>query len=303
MNYWVYKCNSKGEALGNNNWGDWEDEDAFGRGRSVFQWGNVANIPDLARPKKGDCIIAHQSDRHKLVGVAQVVGLRNGQFRLRPLERIDADMRRLKKEHATVARIRAYQPGLYRTIYDISNTDAELLLRLARGSAATQARGGGRARQRLADALDEYAASEEGLSFTRGTKGKGQGFGLPARERRVVERRAVDLAIAHFESDGWVVADVGNNQPYDLRCQRRGVELHVEVKGTIGLGQKVILPKNEVLHAQSYKHVALVVVHGVSLRRGKAPRATGGKLLLRHPWILTNRHLEPLAYYYEVGKT
>ena len=77
--------------------------------------------------------------------------------------------------------------------------------------------------------------------------------------------------------------------------------MHVEVKGTTGLGLKVILPKNEVHHAQCYEHVALAVAYGVSLKKGKVPKATGGELRVMHPGFrkFVDKDLEPLAYYYE----
>jgi hypothetical protein len=304
MNYWVYKCNSRGEAVGNNQWGDWEDEYALGGDGRAFDWGNISYIPDLARPKKGDRVIAHQSDRHKLVGVAEVVGLRrNGEFRLKPLERIGADVRALKKRHAAVASIPAYQGGPIRTIYDISRADAERLLRLARESVRSSGSSNGRkrTRQRLATVLDEVAAAEEASAGMKGSNAWSQGFGLTPKERRAVEIRAVALAIEHFESDGWSVENVGDRESFDLVCRRKGKELHVEVKGTTGLGQKVILPRNEVQHARSYKHVALVVVHGMKLKRGKVPKVSGGKLLVRHPWKIAEKSLDPVAYYYDVA--
>ena len=99
MNYWVYKCNSRGEAAGNDLSGDWEDEEAFG-GPGVFDWGSADDVPDLELLlRKGDRVIAHQTDHHKLVGVAVVVGLRNRLILLRPLERIGADMRELKRKY------------------------------------------------------------------------------------------------------------------------------------------------------------------------------------------------------------
>lgn len=304
MNYWVYKCNTRGEAVGNNQWGDWKD--VFDDSGGVSDWGDVSYIPDLARPKKGDRVIAHQTDRHMLVGVAEVLGLRNGEFRVRPLERIGADMRALKKQHASVAAIPAYQGGPIRSIYDISNADAERLLRFARASVASRAKGGSaKKRQRLAGALAEIAAVEDdGAVAGKGdktTKVVGQGFGLTPKERRAVERRAVELATDHFRSQGWVVEDVGDRESFDLCCRRKGVELHVEVKGTTGRGQKVILPRNEVEHARKYAHVALVVAHGVKLRKGKNPRVSGGALLVQHPWRIAAKDLEPLAYYYAVG--
>jgi hypothetical protein len=133
MDYWVYKCNSKEPQRGNKLWGDWEDEGVFADAEG-FAWGRVADNPDLQRPKKGDRVIAHQTDRQRLVGVAEVLGLRKGRFWLRPLEQIGADMKALKRRYEEVAAIPAYQMGDRHAIREITARQAETLLRLARAS-------------------------------------------------------------------------------------------------------------------------------------------------------------------------
>jgi hypothetical protein len=155
----------------------------------------------------------------------------------------------------------------------------------------------------MKEALDELAAAEDELSNHAVGAGKRstQGFGLSAPERRAVEECAIRVAMRHFKAEGWRVEDVGDHESFDLLCGRKGIKLlHVEVKGTTGVGHKVILPKNEVIHARSHKPVALAVVHGVKLKKGKPPKATGGTLILKQPWKIENENLEPLAYYYQV---
>jgi hypothetical protein len=302
MNYWVYKCNARGESAGNVYSGDWEGDDAFGGGYRPFGWGGVDYMPDLLKPQKGDRIIAHQSDRQLLVGVAEVIGVRKGEFRMRPLERINADMKDLKKRHVAAARIPAYHGGNQHAIREITNRDAETLLRLARASVANRQRKAKQSLERLTTALEDVVANGT-PRLAAGAKdvSTGQGFGLTALERRVVEERAVRLATEHFRKEGWLVEDVGARESFDLRCRRHGVEMHVEVKGTTGRGEKVILPKNEVIHARSYKRVALVIVHSIGLRKGRPPRASGGRLVVKVPWKVADEALEPLAYYYRVA--
>jgi hypothetical protein len=259
--------------------------------------GLLEDNPDLKRPNKKDRVIAHQSDGQTLVGLTEVIGIKNGKFWLRPLERIGANMRELKKEHAIVARIPAYQPGDQHAIREISQKDAEMLLRLARASVAERPEVKRRvAWRRLSGALEDFAEAEEGKRF-------GQGFGLSAKERQVIELRAVAVATKKFKSAKWSVEYVGDRKPFDLVCRKSGAELHVEVKGTTGLGQRVILTKNEVDHARDYSSVALEVVHGIRLKKGKAPGATGGTLKRRDPWTIVAADLEPLAYYYQIGST
>ena len=115
---------------------------------------------------------------------------------------------------------------------------------------------------------------------------RGQGSGLSAAERRAVELHAQGMVEAHFLALGFVVHDVSGNHPYDLHCVRGKEERHVEVKGTTGLGEQVILTRNEVEHAQANKaRMVLAIVSGIRLERTKGPPATGGgELVLWEPW-------------------
>jgi hypothetical protein len=96
----------------------------------------------------------------------------------------------------------------------------------------------------------------------------GQGRSQDARRNRAVELFAMAIATAHFEDQGWRVEDV-SNQPYgyDLFCNRAGEHLHVEVKGTTGAGESVILTRNEVEQAhENPERSVLFVVHGVDVK-------------------------------------
>ena len=79
----------------------------------------------------------------------------------------------------------------------------------------------------------------------------GQGFGLTAEERRVVERQAMDVAYAHLVSAGYVVEDVSKGRSYDFVATRDGGSIIVEVKGTTGGLGSVVLTTNEVTAHQS----------------------------------------------------
>jgi hypothetical protein len=90
----------------------------------------------LTQLSPGDRIIAYQSNRNELVGVAEVRRLRpSGGFQdliLRPIEKIGARVRPLKKANTRIAAIPALQPGRVQTVYEIEESDAELLLQAAR---------------------------------------------------------------------------------------------------------------------------------------------------------------------------
>jgi|GEM_PF-4042846 len=115
----------------------------------------------------------------------------------------------------------------------------------------------------------------------------GQGRGLSAPERRAVERHAMEMATAHYEARWDSVRDVGATESYDLVCRRGMSELRVEVKGTTGSGDTVLLTRNEVGHARKqHPNVALFVVSGIRLegRGTDQPVAMGGTVRVISPW-------------------
>jgi hypothetical protein len=85
-----------------------------------------------------------------------------------------------------------------------------------------------------------------------------------AAQRRAIERRAVEVATDKLESEGWAVEDVGAIESYDLDCVRGGEHLLVEVKGTTGPPDRVIVTANEVSLARAHAPAtALLVVHHI----------------------------------------
>lgn len=146
-------------------------------------------------------------------------------------------------------------------------------------------------RAELLDEVDEVASPLR--------RGGGQGRGLGAPERRAVELRAMELAIAHYAQRWDAVEDVASTRSYDLECRSGDRYLRVEVKGTTGRGDSVLLTANEVLHARAQApHVALFVVSGIQLRResGSDPVASGGSVRIFEPWEVDACALRPVAY-------
>ncbi|MEX2306360.1 MAG: hypothetical protein WD738_02135, partial [Pirellulales bacterium] len=72
MAFWIYKCNSRNHP-DQVAWGDWDD---FFSGRTNGEWGSTEWVPKLAKAKRGDVVLAYQTNRKELVGIAEVVGLR-----------------------------------------------------------------------------------------------------------------------------------------------------------------------------------------------------------------------------------
>lgn len=130
---------------------------------------------------------------------------------------------------------------------------------------------------------------------------KRSGPRLSAAERRVIEGHAVLTVIAHLESLGYEVDDVGLRESYDLHATKAGSVVRVEVKGTTSNGSEVVLTRNEVeLHKAHHPANALAIVRNITLHRNGAapPTASGGKLVLEMPWTVDDDRLAPIAYRY-----
>src|SRR5882724_1945771 len=129
--FWIYKCNS-GNHPYQAAYGDWSD---FFIEDGPSEWGSTEWVPALADAKPGHTILAYQTDRNELVGLARVKQLRaRGRYLdliLRPIRKIGIKVRPLKARDPKIASIPALQPGPIRTLYPISDVDAKRLLRAA----------------------------------------------------------------------------------------------------------------------------------------------------------------------------
>src|SRR6266571_4794967 len=242
MAFWIYKCNSH-QHPHQVAFGDWDE---FFARRGNGEWGSTKIVPELAKASRGDVILAYQTDRNELVGVTRVVRLRplGGYLDLilEPLEELRVKVRPLKRSSRAIARIPALQPGPIRTLYTLSSSEADRLLRAAR------------ARYKV----DLQTATEEAQEAMAGG-----GFGS-AEENRRVEQAAVAYVRKYFRDYGWAVRDVSSTPcGYDLECRRRRDLLHVEVKGTRSSGQKFILTRNEAETWKCDKHFRLALVTSV----------------------------------------
>ena len=155
-----------------------------------------------------------------------------------------------------------------------------------------------------AEVVEALRAAEK-TAGRRTKHGGGQGRLLTGPERKAVELRAVAVATAYFEDQGWVVKDVGATESYDLKLSRGEERLHVEVKGTTSPGEQVILTRAEVERQRSLNpDNALVVVHSITLdRTATPPIASGGTLYCRSPWIIEDEDLTVVSYIYAIGLT
>lgn len=135
---------------------------------------------------------------------------------------------------------------------------------------------------------------------------RGQGFLLSPAIKDAVERHAMERAIQRYSQD-WHVVDVHARESYDLRCERGAAVLHVEVKGTMGSGEAVIITPAELAHARRHHpNTELFVLSDIAVEGNGAagpPVATGG-IVHRYPgWGMDDSRLRALGYLYSLLPT
>jgi len=141
---------------------------------------------------------------------------------------------------------------------------------------------------------------DELLDSTLATAGFGQGFGLSAVEKKIIEKHAVTLAIEHLSKAGFEqIEDVGDSESFDILASNDLNSLSIEVKGTTGLGQSITLTKNEVIFQKdAYPNNGLFVVRNIVLVRGEKLSAQGGDIEFISPWLIDEQSLVPISYDY-----
>jgi Domain of unknown function (DUF3883) len=124
------------------------------------------------------------------------------------------------------------------------------------------------------------------------------GFEPNKKIRDAIEQYAVKHATRYFRKRKYKVTPRG--KPYDLLCAKGNEELHVEVKGTRGKGDKIVVTFNEVRHARHYAPTALYVVHHVTVTNDVAHgvKVKGGVREYIRPWDIQDRQLKSIQYLY-----
>ncbi len=151
----------------------------------------------------------------------------------------------------------------------------------------------------------EVMEAEAALQSLAGkTTSTGRGFRPNAKQRNAIEYRAMEVATSFFEGEGWTVEDVSREEPFDLQLRRGDEERHVEVKGTVGDGECVVLTRNEVAHMRkAYPGNALAIVSAIELDgSADAPVARAGTLRVMQPWLIVESDLTALAFEYRVPR-
>lgn len=146
---------------------------------------------------------------------------------------------------------------------------------------------------RMGEALPDEAA-EGGPRTSSG----GQGRQSP-RVRKAIELHAMDVVEAHLKADGWTVANESKTQPYDFFATRKNAIRYVEVKGTTGGGDAIIVTVGEVKHARAHpQETLLAIVSGIAVDETdpKSPVCSGGTLRIVEPWVPADEELEATVF-------
>lgn len=138
------------------------------------------------------------------------------------------------------------------------------------------------------------------VSGQNGVRQRYAGFCADPILKKAIEMQAVRQAIVHYEAAGYSVEDVGAFRSYDLLAIRGDEERHIEVKGSQGYVQKVILTRNEVKHANDYGLTDLVVVADIPWERHLDGSITSddGTMSVYPDWRPSPENLKPLSYEY-----
>lgn len=143
----------------------------------------------------------------------------------------------------------------------------------------------------------EVVAATEAISRpTSKPSPTGQGRGLSAEERALVENQAMACAEKWLLDEGYEVKDVHRTSSCDFLASKGGEEIVVEVKGTTGALSSVLLTSNEVaLHRAKFPRNMLILVHGIDLLNARK-KAYGGTVTVLSPWDLDQMRLVPISY-------
>ena len=133
--------------------------------------------------------------------------------------------------------------------------------------------------------------------------GNGQGFGLSYEERKAVELFAMKEAISIFEERGWKVYDKSNTKPYDLLAMKGHQKKFIEVKGTKGEGESIILTHGEVNHAKAHSKESVLIIIGrikTEKKQGNWVGVDGELILIEEPWMINDYNLKATQFRYNV---
>ena len=129
-----------------------------------------------------------------------------------------------------------------------------------------------------------------------------QGFQRDQAKKDATEARAMEVAKEYYESNGYKVKDCSMQRGlgYDYLCSKTKEVIEVEVKGTTGNLDKVIITRNELNNAlNSMNRTDLFIVHSINfeITQEKVNGVNGITHVVKH-WKPKKQDLEPLTFNY-----
>jgi len=129
-----------------------------------------------------------------------------------------------------------------------------------------------------------------------------QGFQTDQAKKDATEARAMEVAKEYYESKGYKVKDCSMQRGlgYDYLCSKTKEVIEVEVKGTTGNLDKVIITRNELNNAlDSMNRTDLFIVYSINfeITKEKVNGVNGMTHVVKH-WKPKKQDLEPLTFNY-----
>lgn len=127
-----------------------------------------------------------------------------------------------------------------------------------------------------------------------------QGYELSPKRRKAVESHAMKRAAKAYPG----AEDTSKTKSFDLRAHDGTTEVRIEVKGTLGTGEQVILTTNEIQNARGDGwRTDLFIVSGIKLEeRDGQFIASGGRTRVIRGWRPLDEDLTPTQYRYKVPR-
>ncbi len=136
------------------------------------------------------------------------------------------------------------------------------------------------------------------LSPTKVTT-RGQGIRISVEDRKLIEWRAMDLARAWLEENGYTVIDKSQSSSFDFEAVLNDHVIKIEVKGTMSdHPDAIFMTRNEVdLHRAEVGRTGIIIVSSIRIDKSKeAPIANGGIVCADIGWDIDQWEIEPMAY-------
>lgn len=129
------------------------------------------------------------------------------------------------------------------------------------------------------------------------------GYQADSKIRREVEACAMAKDKVELEARNYInIEDKSSTESFDFTCRKDGTTYYVEVKGTQGEGESVILTAGEVRHAQKFPECSIIIIvsHIQIDTNGKASLTTRHRVRFLCPWNPQKVDLTVLQYRWDV---